>query len=413
MKIVTLSFTAALVLAFVSPAAATQTPAGSARYGRINAEAVSFRNLADEQGLVLARAAKGTPVKIHSEDAAIGWMQAEIPGGFPAWVHGKFLAPSTEAGVFEVTGNAVNLRPEPGQEISNYPLPERLQAGDRVRAIDLPDPGKKLSEIWLHVWTPQGAPAWVRSSAVAPLAAGEDGAVIWKSALEPYAPRLASKAAPLVEASASSKDRTPTPIAATPEAPSSAQRENTRAAQAQGDEEERAKLAELHAAIEAEAQEDSPDFALLRAALEALSRATPSGPLAVETRRELEYLGNQEELATLRLALLAEKGKREAEVRAKQDYAVEAARAKDPLGSVFVARGALERRAGAAGAARYYLRFAGRDVCEITSSSRRYDLEVFAGFEVGVNGAELSASGTAAGALPLIDVSRLEVIARR
>ena len=409
MKIVSLSIASALVLASVGSAASAQTPAEPVRYGRIHADAVAFRNLADEQGLVVSRVAKGTPVKIHSEDSAIGWMQAEIPGGFPAWVHGKFLAPSTEAGVFEVTGNAVNLRPEQGQDISNFPLPERLQSGDRVRAIELPDPQKPLAETWVHVWTPQGAPAWVRSSAVAPLAAGEDGALVWKAALEPFALRLASKTAPLIEASAPSKASAPASSAA-PEAKAPAPRADAAKAEEQA---QRAKLAELHASIEAEAQEETSDFAPLRAELEALSRSTPSGPLAVDTRRELEYLRNQEELAALRLDLLAEKGRRIGEVRAKQDYAVEAGRAKDPLGDVFAARGALERRAGADGTARYYLRFAGRDVCEVASTNRRYDLEVFAGFEIGVNGAEIPATGTSAGALPLLDVSRLEVLARR
>jgi hypothetical protein len=223
----------------------------------------------------------------------------------------------------------------------------------------------------------------VRTSSVAPLAAGEDGALLWKSALEAYASRVASKSAPLIEASASTKDRT---SAAAPASPAAAPSAAARAAQADGDRAKRAELALLHAAIEAEAQAESPDFTSLRAQLESLLRAAPSGPLAVDARRELEYLGNQAELARLRLDLLAEKDKRIEDVRAKQEYAVEAARAKDPLGSVFAARGALERRAGADGAPRYYLRFGGRDVCEITSSSQRYDLEVFAGFEVGVNG---------------------------
>ena len=113
-----------------------------------------------------------------------------MPGGFPVWVFGRYLKPLDEPGIYEVTGNAVNLRPDPSSDVTNFPLPERLQAGDRVRGIELLDPGKPVNETWVRIWTPPGVHGLLRASSVEALPAGQDGAALWSTAMQtlPVAP---------------------------------------------------------------------------------------------------------------------------------------------------------------------------------------------------------------------------------
>ena len=59
---------------------------------------------------------------------------------------------------------------------------------------------------------------------------------------------------------------------------------------------------------------------------------------------------------------------------------------------------------------RYYLRFGGRDVCEVLCTSGRYDMDLLAGNEVGVFGDEIL--GTSAQG-EVVDVRRLEILKRR
>ncbi len=44
--------------------------------------------------------------------------------------------------------------------------------------------------------------------------------------------------------------------------------------------------------------------------------------------------------------------------------------------------------------------------------NRRYDLDVFSGFEIGVFGDELASKGPV-GSAPVIEVTRIEILARR
>jgi hypothetical protein len=99
------------------------------------------------------------------------------------WVFGRYLKATGEEGLYEVTGNAVNLRPAPSSDVTNFPLPQRLQAGDKVRGIELAEQGKPLEETWVRVWSPPGVRAYVKSASVEPLPANEDGKSAWTAAL--------------------------------------------------------------------------------------------------------------------------------------------------------------------------------------------------------------------------------------
>ena len=91
-------------------------------------------------------------VAIYEEHAA-GWVAVEVPGGFSVWVFGKYLKPTSDGGdIYEVTRNAVNIRPRPASDVTNFPMPQRLHAGDRVRLIGQHSSGTRF---WLtkeHGW---------------------------------------------------------------------------------------------------------------------------------------------------------------------------------------------------------------------------------------------------------------------
>lgn len=352
------------------------------RYGRIAAEAASIYNLADEKGKEIARPAKGQLVAVYKEDAT-GWLEVEVPGGFAVWVFGRYLEPTSDPNLFQVNGSAVNLRPGPSSDVvTNFPLPQRLQAGDKLRVIELQEPEKPMAETWVRVWSPPGVRGCLRSSALEGLTQGEDGEALWKEALaklpEEPAPRVAQPR---------------------PKEPSEAERR-----EAEG----RAALEKARADLERERIRETPDYDPVEADLNAI--VARGGVLAIEARAELRTLATLREAAVLKSDLERERARRAEEVLSEQQDVWSKSREKDPLGGVFVARGVIERRTGAEGIARFYLRFGGQISCELACSSGRYDLSTFAGTEVGVHGSEI-ASRT--GEVPTFEVARLEVLAVR
>jgi len=352
------------------------------RYGRIAADGTTVLNLADEKGKPVAQPAKGQLVAVHKEHVS-GWLEIEIPGGFPVWVYGKFLAPSSDAGVYEVTGSGVNLRPEPSSEaVTNFPLPQRLQPGDKVRGIELQDPAKPLSDNWVRVWSPPGVRAFVKSSIVEGLPQGENGPALWSQAL------ASLPAAP--------------PVRVEPARPSGASEADKKDAEARG------ALEAARAALEAERKKDTPDYAPIQAELEKL--VAQGGPVAVEARAELRTVATLIEAAHLRADLERERQRRAEEARAAQEAVWKSSKEKDPFGGVFPVRGVVERRTSTDGIARFFLRFGKDTVCELACSSGRYDLSTYAGVEVGVHGSEV-ASRT--GEVPTFELTKLEVLAVR
>jgi len=351
------------------------------RYGRIGTEGVSVFNLADDKGKEVARPAKGQLVAVYKEHQA-GWLEIEVPGGYAVWVFGSYLKPTDQSGVYEVTANAVNLRPAPSNDVTNFPLPQRLQAGDKVRAIEPLDPAKPLTETWMRIWSPSGVHACVKSSAVEPLTAGEDGSALWKEALKTL------PAAPLARAGAPR-----------PSEPSEGERRESEA---------RAALEEARAELERERAKETPDYAAVESALNAV--VARGGAVAVEARAELRNVSLLREAAALKADLEREKSRRSEEtLRAQQDV-WDRSREKDPLGTVFTARGVVERRTGTDGVSHFFLRFGGETNCELLCSSGRYDLSTFAGVEVGVHGLQAASRTTE---VPTYEVNRLEVIAVR
>ncbi len=355
------------------------------RYGRIAGSAVTILNLSDEKGKEIARPPTGQLVAVFKE-APSGWLEVEVPGGFAVWVYGRYLLPTAEAGLYEVTGNAVNLRPGPSSDLSNdvtnFPLPQRLQVGDKLRVIELQDPAKPLSDTWVRVWSPPGVRGCVKSSLVEGLSPAEDGASLWSAAL------AALPAVPPVRATQARSQE-----------PSEAERREAEA---------RAALEEARTALERERAKETPDYDPVEVALNSV--VARGGAYAIEARAELRTLTSLREAYGLKVDLERERARRASEVLERQQDVWDKSKQKDPLGGVFAARGVIERRTNAEGIARFYLRFGGGISCELACASGRYDLSTFAGTEVGVHGSEITSR---TGELPTFEVARLEILTVR
>jgi len=351
------------------------------RFGRVTAGGSSVYNLADEKGKEIARLEPGAIVAVFKESAS-GWLEVEVPGGFKVWVFGRFLQPTEDPAVYEVSGNAVNLRPAPSSDsVTNFPLPQRLQAGDRLRWIEQLEPEKPLAETWVRVWSPPGVRAFVKSSAIEGLALGEDGQELWNAAVG------ALEIAPPVRG----QER--------PQPTSEVEQRDTEARKA---------LDEARTAMERERAKDVPDYDPIENALEAV--VAKGGVVAIEARAELRTLATLREAAALKAELERERARRAEEVFAKQREVWARSRDKDPLGNTFLSRGTLERRTGAEGITRFYLRYGGEVRAELFCSSGRYDLASFVGTEVGIQGIEIDSRS---GELPTFEVGRLEILAVR
>lgn len=351
------------------------------RYGLVSAEGAAIYNLPDGKGKEIARPAKGELVAVYKESAS-GWLEVEVPGGFAVWVFGRFLAPTDDPSLYEVTGNAVNLRPAPSSDVVNFPLPQRLQAGDKLRVIERLEPEKPLAESWVRVWSPPGVHGCMKSSALEGLPQGQDGSALWSAALAslPSAPPAAAPQA-------------------RPKEPSEAERRESEA---------RVALEEARAALERERTRETPDYDPVEKALEAV--VARGGTVAIEARAELRTLGTLREAAALKADLERERARRAEEVLEKQQEVWEKSRDKDPLGGAFATRGVVERRTGSDGITRFYLRFGGEIRSELACASGRYDLAAFAGTEIGVHGKEIASRS---GEVPTYEVARLEVLAVR
>ena len=255
------------------------------RYVRVSSGSARILNLADDKGVAIAEPAQGDILLVHEENAA-GWLSVEAPGGFAVWVFGLYLTTTPEAGVYEITRNAVNLRPGPSSEMANFPLPQRLHAGDRVLLIETLDADAPLAETWARIWSPQGVRAWIRTSQVAPLSAEDDGAELWTTAIAAAGARVIPRHER--PGDGADTDGTTAPV--------------TEAGSAEID--AAAALDVAQAELEKERAADAPDYARIRLLIEPALQANPSGATALEARETLRRIDTLEEAAALKAQLL-------------------------------------------------------------------------------------------------------------
>ena len=389
------------------PQARQDSGAAASRFARVTTDSAQVRNLADVNGVVIATPANGSLVSVHGETA--GWYEVEIPGGYAVWVFGRYLRPLEDAGVFEITRNGVNIRPAPKSDILSYPLPQALHAGDRVRVIEFLDPEAETTATWARIWSPPGVRGFVRAADTTPLGPNEQGSELWQNAMV----ALADHVPPPYTRPAAPRGTTESPTGTTGGAGTATEASAPKnAVLAKAEETARAELEAIRVLLEEEAGKPTPDFQTARQRLDAVLSSSPSGAVTAETRHEFERVTAFEAVARMRAELERERLRRAEEARRRQVAVWEASVAKDPLGHVFLSRGILLRQIGADGTPRYFLRFGQEITSELVCVSGRYDLDVFAGYEIGVQGESLQLAG-AAGAPQAIEVQRLEILRRR
>jgi hypothetical protein len=143
----------------------------------------------------------------------------------------------------------------------------------------------------------------------------------------------------------------------------------------------------------------------------------PTGSAADTLSSRLAEVRARQSAYEIRVELEAERQRRIDEAQKATD-AIDEAGERDPYEGRFDARGWLVPTfAKGQASPTYILRWGGSDVAEVVCFSGRYDMSVFAGYELGVNGAQLrsaiEASAGKPGRVPQLDVRRLEVLASR
>jgi hypothetical protein len=394
---------AASLCAFgLEPASAAQdsgsaVPAAKVQYARVGPQGAQAKNLADSGAVTVLDLAPGSLLAVYGERA--GWLDAEAAGGFKVWIFGDYVEPSSEAGQLVITANDVRMRPLPSNGVDSYYLRQTLAKGVKVRYIGRNDSTKPLEQDWVQVWSPPGARAWVKADQTVPLSSGEAGPALWAKAVKEL--EAAAKPA-LVKLG---DDATAVPAAATAEDPK-------RAAAAL-----RAADDVLAAERMKHEQKLSPQYPLVRSAYEKVLALASSGSVAEAARAKLTLVGELEKAYQTEIDLEAERARRVAELKRREEAMV-SARTRDSLEGRFDARGWLEKRTikGETNPV-YVLSFSGASAAEIVCYSGRYDLDVFVGHEIGVFGSELR--GPLKGELSEVpraaqlDVNRIEVLAAR
>jgi hypothetical protein len=387
---------AAAVWVLTSPAPFAQAPQENApkllRYVRAGPNGAKARNLQDPQGLVVLELAPASLVAVYQDHGE--WLEAEVPGGFEVWVFGQYVKASSEAGVLEITGNGVQQRPIPSSGNESYPLTPSLVRGERVRLITRHDASKPLAEDWVKVYSPPGVRAFVAKSETEPLPQGTDGAALW------------------AQAAMDAKKKLPAATGAIGAGTAVTAGASTTGSQSAID-----LLHQADQMLARERTQAKPDYEAVRAAYTDVLKVTKDGATADLARRGLAEVDARIEALRIQNELEQERLRRDTELARRQDALNKANQTQDVYAGRFDSRGWIEKRAVPGAAPTYVVRWGGDQVAALVCNSGRYDLAVFAGYEVGVNGRELKAALSGDSTHPsqprLLDVARIEVLAGR
>lgn len=392
-----LGFTLSLGLAGAATADAQEPEIVPGNYVQAKDGAV-VRNFRDEKGKAVTDLKAGALLMVHAKDR--NFYEVSSPTGFPVWVFGKYLSETGTQGVLKVIGSGVRMRPLPESSVDSYPLSTKLNRDDLVQFIERADPNLSFDADWIHVWSVPHAHAWVSSTEVDASSDQEAASQEWTQSLRG-----------LVDV----------PLAVTPAAAGgsggAAQNPTSRAAVKIPEEAYRS-LAYgktlLKGAVKKGKEAVEADFeSCIRAFNTVLDMVPDSSIVAAEANAKLNEARTHQTVAAVRSELAA------AEVRQEEMVAdwAEAQRLAELERTAhwgrFMGRGWVEKM-GRDDEARYYLRWGGEVVFEISCDSGRYDLDLFQGYELGVRGTTLRAASMATDDTPaevaLLDVSRVEVI---
>mgnify|MGYP002628475720 CR=1 FL=1 len=374
---------------------ATDTPAvASGKYSIVVNEGAKVLNVADKNGAALASTSIGQVLLVTGKIRGIGFLPVEAPGGFPVWVHGRNLRVTDTEGVLEITANAVNQRPLPSSGPESYPLSQRLHAGDLVRKIEQMDATKSLAEDWVRVWSAPGTTGWILATDLKPVKEGGEG--LWTAAMEELGVRT-TLAKPEIKSDGT--DATPSL-----ETPALATRET----------EAKELFDKAETLLATERIKGTPDFSGVRAAYEAVVALDAGSRWNRDAKSGLKTLTALEEAVALKSDLEAEKIRRNEDLLNRQREIWEETRQRDPMIGKFDARGVLERRSRSGEGHRYVLRWGPDEVCEVRCASDKYDLDMFAGYEIGISGLlEYAKPGALLDEKPVLEVGKIEVLSKR
>jgi len=292
------------------------------------------------------------------------------------------------SGRYDVNANAVNMRPLASSGKESFPLMEKLYVGDTVRIVSRLDPSVEFAEDWIQIRTPQGVHGWALTSSIQTAPDSTIAEETWMSDWKDVMDAMGGEVTP---SPATSKDGTGT-----------GSEDGTAESNVGNDDLARARrMMNSSPPMYAEAK-------VLFAAV--LSRVESGSPLAVAAQNGMSQADAytrieaiQRQLESERAARAIEEAERAAELQRRKNE-------KTPLMGRYDARGWVESRKLPDGGMGWYLRFAGKESCAIQCSSGRYDLSLFAGYEVGVVGSMLNEPGEGQASC---DLRSIEVLSGR
>lgn len=359
------------------------------------------RNGADKNSTAVFSCEVGQILHVAGKRRGIGFLPVEAPGGFPVWVHGGNLKPTDTEGILEITADAVNQRPLASSGAESYPLSQRLHRGDRVRVIERQDATKALSLDWVRIWSAPGSTGWILETEVKSVTDGPNAA--WDKAMAQLGTRTTLKTAE-TEGGAGK----PVNGIGAKGTPSSAALEGAKQTQAE------TMFDQAEVMLATERIKPTPDFAAVRSAFEAVVALDAGARWKRDAESGLKIVAALEEAVALKSDLEAEKIRRQEDLLERQRRAWEESRQRDPMIGKFDARGVLERRSRSGEPHRYILRWGPEEVCEVRCASGKYDLDIFAGYEIGLKGLlEYAKPGALLEERPVLEVGKIEVISKR
>ena len=358
-------------------------------------------NLPDDKGRRVLEVPAGTPLAVQPSRPGTPYLRVAAPGGLQVWVFGKYLKPTSREGWVEVTGSYVNMRPLARSQDS-YPLGQ-LDRGERLQVISRAEPSRPMSEDWVQVWSPADTLGYVLAAETTALPSGQSGAAAFQSAAAAaVSSRPAAKGIPTAPE--------PAPATTSPEgAPGVEARASNITIHSELNAANRAMDEALGRAANGGPR---PDYAALMAGFEAVLALGPDAPTRSLVDQRMAKLDAHRELADLRADIEAASAERQKQLEELRSEAERNLNQHDPLWGRFQARGWLERQTRD-GKVVHLVRWGSDFLAQVQCSTGRYELGLYDGFEIGVQGRPARAASGEAGSYPVIEISRIEVISAR
>jgi hypothetical protein len=380
---------------------------GNTTYVTANDDA-QVRSFHDPKGALVSRLDGGTLMKVHSTSTGTyPYYEVEVAGGMAVWVHGSLLAETATANVLRVTGSNVLMRPQPQSSRKAMPLPSKLQLGTRVQMLGRHDVAKQMADDWIQVLSPEGARGWVMVKQTSPNADATAAIAAWAKA------RTALPSEPTNTDNANSSrvnnsSGTKSKILATTKPVQNAPVPNSAVtALAAAD--------KIYDAVKVKtgvsAMEVEPAMAGYKNVM-ALAPATSTIYQVAE--RRLAQAAILYQIAMLNDRQLQSEQENQARIAELNDKEAERIAGQHPSWGRFNGRGWLEKDEGPGQPTRWYLRWSGERKVEVLSSSGRYDLSIFEGYQIGIQGTTRREATAVTldtdGQLRLLDIYKIEVI---